>query len=73
MPVGHFYSGNYFVACIKILFPIFIIILLFMKGDTYKLIGSTLGCMLSVWWLIDAVLYGTNSYKDQNGVKLELW
>lgn len=73
MPVGHFYSGNYFIACLKILFPIFIIILLFMKGDTNKLIGSILGCMLSVWWLIDAILYGTNTYKDQNGVKLELW
>ena len=26
-----------------------------------------------IWWLVDAIMFGTNKYRDFNGVPLQHW
>ena len=73
MPIGHFYSGNYGIGFAKILIPILLIILYCMDRNTVKHLINLFSCVISIWWLIDIILYGVNYYNDNNGVKLQHW
>ena len=71
---GHFYSGNYVIASIKIQIPILMFLFYFFGHNNSKqLTNVILLTVLALWWVFDFALYAFNIYRDQNGVKLKEW
>lgn len=73
-PFGHFYAGQYAIAVLKLILPcIFASLFVFIENTMAKSISAGALCAMSVWWLVDIILYGINYYSDQNSVPLASW
>ena len=72
LSIGHFYSGNYLIGILKVIFLLSILSFYYSSTDKNIIFTNIFVCFLSVWWLADSILYGINSYLDQNGVGLEM-
>ncbi len=73
-PSGHFYAGQYLIAVLKLLLPCALgLMLVFIENALVKGISGVGICGMSIWWLVDVILYGMNKYPDQNNVPLASW
>lgn len=77
MGIGHMFAGRTEIGIIKLLFYLvpFFCCSLFLKkeGTAYVCWGCCHCCFVIVWWIIDAINFGLNFYRDGNGVPLEKW
>ena len=87
MGVGHYYINHIARGVFKTIItltPIVIFILgklrllktWFNEGTTGIVMAFIMcGCGLGsfIWWLVDAIMFGTNKYRDFNGVPLQHW
>ena len=87
MGIGHFVIGQNLMGTFKLL-VLFIPIILYVLGKVgvFKLgfkEGTTGSIIMGViiafslasfaWWLADAIMFGTNKYRDRNEVPLKKW
>jgi hypothetical protein len=72
-PFGHFYAGQYLIATLKLVMPCILLLLFFIQNAVAKSISGAGMCGLSIWWLVDIILYGINKYADQYSVPLASW
>lgn len=71
---GHLYAGQYAIGVLKLLLPcVFVVLLYVIQNTLVKGIAGAGLCGMSIWWLVDIILYGLNKYSDQNGVRLASW
>ena len=83
--IGHMIIGNYKIGIFKLFYIISTICFFYYVcmseknskkylNDNYHLIITIINLLLCfgvfLWWLIDAICFGTNKYKDSNGIKL---
>jgi len=79
--VGHFYRGVWWLGLIKILLILVLPIVLCVTFKSCEVLKPSamiaflilIPLLMFIWWLVDAILFGINSYKDVNGVPLESW
>lgn len=85
--VGHFIIGNNLIGTFKLIFmviPITIQILGCVRivkvgfgtgttGTTMQVISLVFGAGAFIWWLADAILFGTNKHRDCYDVPLAKW
>ena len=87
MGIGHFVIGQNLMGTFKLL-VLFIPIILYVLGKVgvFKLgfkegttgsiiMGVIIACSLAsfAWWLADAIMFGTNKYRERNEVPLKKW
>jgi len=73
-PFGHFYAGQYLIATLKLVIPCILLLIFYLiQNDIAKSISGVGMCALSIWWLVDIILYGINKYGDQKSVRLASW
>ena len=83
--IGHMLIGNYYLGSLKLFYIFFTIGFFYYVcmsdansrknlGDCFHVILSVLNlvfCLgLLTWWIVDAIFFGFNKYKDSNGVEL---
>ena len=83
--IGHMIIGNYFLGVLKLFYIIFTLGFFYYvcmsDANSKKYIGDCFHLFLSIlnlifclglfaWWIIDAIFFGINKYKDNNGVEL---
>ena len=83
--IGHMLIGNYYLGLLKLLYIIFTLGFFYYVcmsdvnskrnlGDCFHVILSILNLIFCIglfaWWIIDAIFFGINKYKDNNGIKL---
>ena len=83
--LGHIIIGNFKIGFFKFFYMLttlafFYYVCMSEKNsqkylsDTYHLIITLINFLLCfgvfIWWLIDAICFGINKYKDNNGIKL---
>jgi len=77
--VGHFYGGIWWLGLIKLLLLVVSPIVLCITYCCAKnivlwyILSIAIPLLDFVWWLVDAILFGINYYKDSNGVPLQAW
>ena len=83
--IGHMIIGNYYLGSLKLFYIFFTIGFFYYVcmsdansrknlGDCFHVFLSVLNlvfCLgLLTWWIVDAIFFGFNKYKDSNGVEL---
>ena len=83
--IGHMIIGNYFLGVLKLFYIIFTLGFFYYvcmsDANSKKYIGDCFHLFLSIlnlifclglfaWWIVDAIFFGINKYKDNNGVEL---
>ena len=83
--IGHMLIGNYYLGILKLFYIIFTLGFFYYVcmsdansrknlGDCFHVFLSVLNlifCLgLFAWWVVDAIFFGINKYKDINGVEL---
>ena len=83
--IGHMIIGDYKIGIFKLFYMISTLCFFYYVcmsdknsqkylGDTYHFVISIINFVLCsgvlIWWLIDAICFGINKYKDNNGIKL---
>ena len=83
--IGHFLIGKKFKGFLKLFYMLFTLWFFYYACmsdkhskknlvDTYhyilNFINLFLCCGVLIWWLIDAIYFGLNKYKDSNGIDL---
>ena len=83
--IGHMFIGNYYLGILKLFYIIFTLGFFYYVcmsdansrknlGDCFHVFLSVLNlifCLgLFAWWVVDAIFFGINKYKDINGVEL---
>ena len=83
--IGHMLIGNYNVGISKLVYIIFTLNFFYFVcmseknskkylTDNYHYILSIINLILClgvfVWWIVDAICFGINKYKDSNGINL---
>ena len=83
--IGHMLIGNYYLGILKLFYIIFTFGFFYYVcmsdansrknlGDCFHVFLSVLNlifCLgLFAWWVVDAIFFGINKYKDINGVEL---
>ena len=83
--IGHMIIGNYYLGILKLFYIIFTLGFFYYVcmsdansrknlGDCFHVFLSVLNlifCLgLFAWWVVDAIFFGINKYKDINGVEL---
>lgn len=85
--VSHFYIGQVLIGVIKILLiflPCCMCSAVWNSAtsdtDPKACVVGGGGCLtvlcslaVSIWWIVDIVLFALNNYKDKNGIELESW
>ena len=83
--IGHMIIGNYFLGVLKLFYIIFTLGFFYYvcmsDANSKKYIGDCFHLFLSIlnlifclglftWWIVDAIFFGINKYKDNNDVEL---
>ncbi len=83
--IGHMIIGNYYLGILKLFYIIFTLGFFYYvcmsDANSRKNLGDCFHVFLSVlnlifclglisWWVVDAIFFGINKYKDINGVEL---
>ncbi len=83
--IGHMIIGNYFLGILKLFYIIFTLGFFYYvcmsDANSKKYIGDCFHLFLSIlnlifclglftWWIVDAIFFGINKYKDNNDVEL---
>ena len=83
--IGHMLIGNYYFGLLKLGYIIFTLGFFYYVcmseanskknlGDCFHVILSLLNLLFCLgllsWWVVDAVLFGINKYKDSNGIEI---